>query len=321
MSNNSQRSDLPSFKDILRAKNKITPFISKTPILKSNTINELCGTELFFKAEHLQRTGSFKIRGAMNAVNSLGVDILKNGVVTHSSGNHGQALSLAAKEKGIPAYIVVPEGSSIFKVDAIKSYGGIVSYSQPSLQDRKNAALEIAKKTNATLIPPFNNNDVISGQGTLGIEMTEQVLDLDAIIIPIGGGGLASGIAIACRKLCPSIHLIGAEPAGADDAFQSFNLGKLVPQNNPRTIADGLRTSLGHITWPILRDNLDVISTVSEEEIIKAMKLIFNYMKQVIEPSSGVSVAVALREGKKYGRKVGVILCGGNIDFKAFSKI
>ena len=310
--------ELPTYTHVLEAHDRIRPRVHRTAVLESSALNELAEASLFFKAEHLQRTGSFKIRGAMNAVYALDEASAYRGVVTHSSGNHGQALALAARTRGIACHVVVPKGASEFKISAIKSYGANVSYCEPTLEERINTANSIVKKCGGTLVPPFDHPSVIAGQGTMALEFVDQVKNLDSLIMPIGGGGLASGVSIVCKALCPSIRLVGSEPAGADDAYKSFYSGKFIPQLNPLTIADGLRTSLGRLTWPILRDSLDEIITVSEDEIVNGMKLIFDRTKQLIEPSSGVPVAAALREGNRLGKNVGVILCGGNIDTQSF---
>jgi len=264
-----------------------------------------------------QKVGAFKFRGACNSVFALTEEEASKGVVTHSSGNHGQALALAAKMRGTPAYIVMHTNAPNIKKKAVEGYGGIIVPCEPNEQARVSTCEKIMKETGATLIHPYNNPFVIAGQGTIALELLEQVPDLDAIISPVGGGGMTSGICIAAKGLNPKIRIFAAEPKGADDAARSMAEGKLVPSVNPNTIADGLRTSLGTLTWPIIRDNVEKVITVSEDEIIAAMRIVFERMKIVIETSAAVGVAVALSEEFKMisgCKKVGIILCGGNVD-------
>jgi len=303
------------YDSILDAYKRIQGHVHKTPVLTSTTINQMSGAKVFFKCENLQRTGSFKVRGAHNAVLSLSETDAKHGVVTHSSGNHAAALCLAARTRGIPAYIVMPLGSPETKIESVKRLGGIITFCEPTLVAREAEAESIRIRTQATLVHPYNDLRVIAGQGTAALELLEMHPDLDVIIAPVGGGGLFSGTVVAARGKNKLIRLIGAEPLGASDAFESLKYGKLVPSLSPKTIADGLRASLGKIAFDILRSNPIEIVTQSEQEIVAAMKSIFEILKLVIEPSAAVGVASLLNpELKLHGKKVGVILCGGNVD-------
>jgi threonine dehydratase/serine racemase len=290
----------------------------RTPVHTSHTMDALSGRELFFKCESFQRIGAFKFRGAMNAVAKLDDAVAKRGVVTHSSGNHAQALALAARIRGIEAHIVMPTNAPEVKRQAVIGYGGKVVPCEPTLASRESTAARIVAETGGTLIPPYDHADVIAGQGTIALELFADVPDLDAVIVPVGGGGMISGIALAYRELSPRVRVIGAEPLGADDAKKSKESGALVPQNDPHTVADGLRTSLGTLTWPVVRDVVHRVEAVSEEAIVSGMRLVFERMKLVIEPSAGVGVAVALgRMLREDEKKVGVVLCGGNVDLDA----
>ncbi len=303
--------------DIREAAERIRPYVHRTPIMTCSTINGLAGKSIVFKCEHLQKTGAFKYRGATNAVLKLGA-LADRGVVTHSSGNHGQALALAAKVRGVPAHIVMPANASPVKKQAILGYGGIVHESGPSLADREAKTAEIAAQTGGTIIPPFDHPDVIAGQGTACLELLEDVPDLDAVIAPIGGGGLLSGWCLTARGINPAIRVFGAEPIQADAAAQSKSAGMMVRIPTPSSIADGLLANhLGQYTWPIIRDQVEKVFTVSEDQISKAMRLVWERMKQCIEPSAAVGVAVILSNEFRALteiRKVGVILCGGNVN-------
>ena len=302
--------------DVLTAAERIQPFVHRTPVLTCETLNRLAGRELFFKCENLQKTGSFKYRGATNAVQKLSAEQASHGVVTHSSGNHAQALALAARVRGIPAYIVMPRTAAAVKQAAVRDYGGQVVLCEPNLADRERVSNEIVQQVGGTLIPPFDHPDVIAGQGTAALEMLQDVPGLTGIISPVGGGGLLSGFTIAGRGIKPDVRIFGAEPLGADDAARSKAAGKRLPQTAPNSIADGLLTSLGELTWPIIRDRVEAIYTVSEEQIRQAMRLVWERMKLVIEPSAAVGVAVALSEEFKQLDglpRVGIVLCGGNV--------
>lgn len=302
---------------IREAKARIAPYAHVTPLLTNSTFDALCERSLFFKCENFQRVGAFKFRGACNAVMKLDDATSRRGVVTHSSGNHAQALALAARLRGIEAHIVMPRTAPGVKRRAVEGYGGVVYECEPTLEARESTAQQVVEKTGATLIPPFNHPDVIAGQGTVALELLEQAGDLDAIIVPVGGGGLCSGVAIAARAVRPDIVIIAAEPELADDAARSKAAGSIQPARPPVTIADGLLTSLGDLTWPVVRDLVDSVALVNEEQIVAAMRLLWERMKIVVEPSGAVAAAVALSEAVKSRpklRRVGVILSGGNVD-------
>ena len=274
-------------------------------------------TELYFKCENFQKAGAFKSRGAVNAVFSLDEESVKKGVGTHSSGNHAQALARAAKLRQIPAYIVMPENAPQVKVDAVKNYDGIITFCKPTLQAREETLADVIKKTGALEIHPYDNYKVIEGQATCGKELLESVSNPDLILCPVGGGGLLSGTALSANYFSKNSKIIACEPAGADDAYQSFKSGKLIPSIHPQTIADGLLTSLGVRNFPIIQKFVSDIVTVSEEAIIKAMMLIFERMKIVVEPSAAVPFAAILEKKINVsGKRAGIILSGGNIDFK-----
>ena len=305
-----------NLQSIQEAARRLEGRIHKTPVLSSCLINEIAGTSLFFKCEQFQRIGAFKIRGATYAIDCLEPMKRANGIVTHSSGNHAQAIALAARTAGIEAHIVMPTNSPMVKKQAVIGYGAKVYDCAPTLAARESTANKLVDALGATLIPPYNHRDVITGQGTVGLELFEQVDDLDTVLIPIGGGGLCSGSAIALRSLNPSMRIYGVEPIGADDAFKSWERGQFVPQEAPNTIADGLRTSMGNLTWPAMRDHLDGVLTVTEEGIIESMKLIWSRMKTVVEPSGAVPLAAVLEHPTHFERhhKVGLVVTGGNVD-------
>ncbi len=306
-----------SIDDIRAAAERIKGVGHRTPILTSQTLDEMTGRKLFFKCENFQKVGAFKLRGGWNAVSMLSEEEAVNGVCTHSSGNHAQAVAFSAMKRGIASHIVMPNNVSQVKLDAVKGYGANIILCEPTLEARETTLDEITKKTGAQVIHPFNNPNVIAGQGTAALEMIEDLGTLDAIIAPIGGGGLMSGTCIATRSLLPETKLFGAEPAGADDAYRSLKEGKIIPQTNPDTICDGLLTSLGEYTWNILKDHLEAIYTVTDDEVINAMRLIWERMKIIIEPSSATAVAVALKSEFKALEgleKVGIILTGGNVE-------
>ena len=306
-----------SIDDVRAAAKRIKGIGHRTPILTSKTLDRLAGRKLFFKCENFQKVGAFKFRGGWNAISMLSDKDAKNGVCTHSSGNHAQAVAYAALKRGIPAYIVMPNNSPDVKLEAVKGYGANITLCEPTLEARQNTLEKISKKTGAEVIHPFNNPNVIAGQGTAALELIEDVGEVDAIIAPIGGGGLMSGTCITTRSLLPNAKLFGAEPKGADDAYRSLKEGKMLPQESPNTICDGLLTGLGENTWNILKDHLNAIYTVSDDEVIKAMKLIWERMKIIIEPSCATPVAAVLSsefKELKGIKKVGIILTGGNID-------
>ena len=295
------------------AHNRINTHILKTPVKSNPEINENAGAELYFKCENLQRSGSFKIRGAVNAVFCLSDNEANNGVVTVSSGNHGTALSLAAKIRGINATVVLPKNALPFKRNLIENLGATIVECEAQVESREKTLLEVQKATGATVIHPYNDYRIISGQGTVALELLEQVPDLDMVLVPVGGGGLISGIAIAVSEITPKINVVGAEPALADDARQSFEKKKLIPSNYPDTVADGLRTSLGIKTYPIILKYVNDIITAPEHKILPIMNMMKENLKDNIEPSSAVPL-VALIEKKHMfkDKKVGIIISGGN---------
>ena len=306
-----------SIDDIRAAAGRIKGVGHRTPILTSQTLDEMAGRKLFFKCENFQKVGAFKLRGGWNAVSMLSDEEAAKGVCTHSSGNHAQAVAFSAMKRGIASYIVMPNNVPDVKLDAVKGYGANIILCEPTLEARETTLDEITKKTGAQVVHPFNNPNVIAGQGTAALEMIEDLGTLDAIIAPIGGGGLMSGTCIATRSLLPETKLFGAEPAGADDAYRSLKEGKIIPQTDPDTICDGLLTSLGEYTWNILKDHLEAIYTVTDDEVINAMRLVWERMKIIIEPSSATAVAVALKSEFKALEgleKIGIILTGGNVE-------
>ncbi len=307
--------ELPVFADVEKAHELVKKYAHRTPVLQSSGINSIVGGELYFKCENLQKVGAFKFRGACNAVFSLSEEDGVKGVATHSSGNHAAALALAAKIRGIAAHIVMPSNSPEIKKKAVAGYGAQITLCEPTLQARESALAEVIKETGATEIHPYNNFNVIAGQGTAAKELIEDAGEFDIVMAPVGGGGLLSGTAISTKHLLPACKVIAAEPAGADDAFRSFYSKKLIPSEHPKTIADGLLTSLGERNFAIILDKVDDIVTVSEESIVAAMRLIWERMKIIIEPSSAVPLA-AILEGKVdiKNKKVGIILSGGNLD-------
>lgn len=307
--------DIPIFADIESAHKTVQKYAHRTPIFSSKSINEIVGAELFFKCENFQKVGAFKFRGACNAVFSLSEAEAQKGVGTHSSGNHAAALALAARMRGIAAHIVMPENSPEIKKKAVAGYGAKITFCKPTLQARESTLAKVIEQTGATEIHPYDNFNVIAGQGTAAKELIEDEGDFDIIMAPVGGGGLLSGTAITTKHLLPNCNVIAGEPAGADDAFRSFNSKKLIPSENPRTIADGLLTSLGERNFAIILDKVDDIVTVSEDSIIEAMRMIWERMKIIIEPSSAVPLAAILeKKVDVQHKKVGIILSGGNLD-------
>jgi threonine dehydratase len=303
--------------DVRRAAERIAPWAHRTPVMTCTALDQRAGRRLFFKCEHWQKSGSFKFRGATNAVMSLNDTDAARGVVTHSSGNHAQALALIARLRGIPAHIVMPTTASAVKRRAVEEYGGRVVPCEPNLAARETTTARVQEETGAVLIPPYDHPAIMAGQGTAALELLAEVPDLDAVIAPVGGGGLVSGTSIAARGLRPDIRLFAAEPLGADDAARSRAAGTRIPQTAPRTVADGLLTSLGELTWPIIRDLLDEIITVGEDDILSAMRLMWERGKLMIEPSSAVAVAVTMTPSFRALDgldRVGIILSGGNVD-------
>ena len=301
--------------DIERAAARIAPYAHVTPVLRSASLDALAGCSLAFKCENFQRVGAFKFRGASNAVWSLSDAVAARGVVSHSSGNHGAALALAAKLRGIPAHVVVPEGAVAAKVAAIRAYGAIVHNCAPTLAARDAGTEQLVRDTGATLVHPFIDPAVIAGQGTAARELLRDVGTLDALIAPIGGGGLMGGSAIAARALAPQIRLFAAEPEGAADASESLRRGERVTDIVPNTICDGLRAAIGQINFDLLREHAVQVLLASDDETIAAMRLIWERLKIVVEPSSAVALAAILRHRERLaGLRVGVILTGGNVD-------
>jgi len=295
------------------ANNRINTHVLKTPVKSNTEINENAGVELYFKCENLQRSGSFKIRGAVNAVFCLSDNEANNGVVTVSSGNHGTALSLAAKIRGINATVVLPKNALSFKRNLIENLGAKIVECEAQVESREKTLLEVQKATGATVIHPYNDYRIISGQGTVALELLEQVPDLDMVLVPIGGGGLISGIAVAVSEITPKINVVGAEPALADDARQSFEKKILIPSNYPDTVADGLRTSLGNKTYPIILKYVEDIITAPEHKILPIMKMMTKNLKDNIEPSSAVPLAALIENKHMFkDKKVGIIISGGN---------
>jgi len=303
--------------DVRAAAQRIAGRAHRTPVATCATIDRLAGRRVFFKCEHLQKVGAFKFRGACNAVMKLPEELAARGVVTHSSGNHAQAVALAARMRGIEAHIVMPSNALAVKRRAVEGYGGRVVECEPTLEARETTAAAVIAKTGATFIHPYDHPDIIAGQGTISLELIEQVPELDAIVAPIGGGGLISGICVAAKGVNPAMRILAAEPLGADDAARSLAAGRLIPQTKPNTIADGLLTSMGDLTWPIVRDYVERVITVSEDEIVTAMRLAWERAKLLIEPSAAVAIAAILSEvfkGIADIDRVAVVLSGGNTD-------
>jgi threonine dehydratase len=305
----------PTFADVEAAAERIRPYGHRTPVLTSSTLDAMAGARLFFKCENFQRVGAFKFRGACNAVFSLTPEEARRGVATHSSGNHAQALALAARLRGVPAFVVMPSTSSEVKKAAVAAYGARITLCEPTLAAREATLAEVVGQTGAAVVHPYNDPRVIAGQGTAALELLHDVPDLDIVMTPVGGGGLLSGTAIAVSALSAAAQVVGAEPAGADDAFRSFREGRIVPSVDPRTICDGLLTSLGPLTFAIIRERVARIVTVSEEAIIGAMRHLWERMKIVVEPSAAVPLGAVLAGSVAVsGLRVGIILSGGNVD-------
>ncbi|GAB3283268.1 pyridoxal-phosphate dependent enzyme [Parahaliea aestuarii] len=305
----------PQLDDIEAAAARIAGYIHRTPVHTSQWLDALCTAQVHFKCENLQKVGAFKARGASNAVLSLDDEAAARGVATHSSGNHGAALAMAAQRRGIPAHIVMPANAPAVKKAAVESYGAFVIECEPTLAAREETLRRVAAETGAEVVHPYDDARVIAGQGTVALELLAQVPDLDVVVVPVGGGGLLAGVATAIKAMKPDIEVLAAEPAGADDAFRSFGLGERQPQSNPQTIADGLRTALGELNFPIIQRHVDTIVTVEEESIVRAMRLQWTRLKTLVEPSGAVSFAALLEHPERFrDRKVGVVISGGNID-------
>lgn len=308
---------IPEISDILEAAGRIEPYIHHTPVMHSEQMNRLAGADLFFKCENFQKAGAFKSRGAMNAILSADKEKIKNGVATHSSGNHAQALARAAKIVGVPAYIVMPKTAPAVKVAAVEGYGAEITFCEPTLVARETTLQEVVRQTGAVEIHPYNHYDVIAGQATCCYEFLQEVPDPDYILCPVGGGGLLGGTLLSARYFSDNCRVVACEPEGANDAWESFKNGRLIPSSDPHTIADGLLTSLGSLTFPIMMEYASDVITVNDHEILRAMKLVLERMKMVIEPSSAVPVAVALTNNELFkGKKIGIIISGGNVDLE-----
>jgi threonine dehydratase len=304
----------PTLADVQAAAARIKPYVHRTPVLTCTSLNDLVGAALFCKCENFQKVGAFKFRGACNAVFVLSNQEARHGVATHSSGNHAAAVALAARLRGVPAHIVMPDNAPTVKKAAVAGYGGSIVYCAPTLAAREATLTRVVHETGATFIHPYNDAQVIAGQGTAALELLTDVVDLDVIMAPVGGGGLLSGTAIVTAALSPFTQVIAAEPEAADDAYRSLQAGKILPANDPRTIADGLRTSLGELTFVVIQQHVQQIVTVSEEAIVSAMRYVWERMKIVIEPSAAVPIGALLEKKIDLtGKRIGVILSGGNV--------
>ena len=306
---------IPTLDDMKTARERVTPYIHRTPVLASEFLNNLTGAELFFKCENFQKAGAFKVRGACNAVFGLPDDMLAKGVATHSSGNHALSLSYAAGRRGIPCHVVMPRTAPQAKKDAVKGYGGIITECEPSTSSREEVFAKVEAETGAEFVHPYNDPRVIAGQATCSAELIEQVEGLDAVVAPIGGGGMISGTCLTLSNLAPSVKIYAAEPLNADDAARSFRAGHIIADDAPDTVADGLKVPLKELTWHFVSNHVTDILTATEDEIVDAMKLIWKRMKIVMEPSSAVPLATILKNKETFaGKRVGIIITGGNVD-------
>jgi threonine dehydratase len=306
---------IPTWDDVVAAHERIKPYIHRTPVLTSSYFNALTGAELFFKCENFQKAGAFKVRGASNAVFGLSDEMAKKGVATHSSGNHALSLSYAAGRRGIPCHVVMPRTAPQAKKDAVRGYGGIITECEPSTSSREAVFAEVQAATGAEFVHPYNDPRVIAGQGTCSRELMEQVEGLDAVIAPIGGGGMVSGCCLTLSTIAPGVEIYAAEPEQADDAYRSFKAGHIIADDAPETVADGLKVPLKDLTWHFVSNHVTDILTASEQEIIDAMKLTWKRMKIVIEASCAVPLATILKNPETFrGKRVGVIITGGNVD-------
>ncbi|WP_370200309.1 beta-hydroxyaspartate dehydratase BhcB [Roseibium sp.] len=306
---------IPTLEDMLVAHERIKPHIHRTPVLTSSFLNELTGAELFFKCENFQKAGAFKVRGASNAVFGLDEETAKAGVATHSSGNHALSLSYAAGRRGIPCHVVMPRTAPQAKKDAVRGYGGIITECEPSTSSREAVFAEVEARTGAEFVHPYNDPRVIAGQGTCSKELMEQTDGLDAVVAPIGGGGMVSGTCLTLSNLAPEVKIFAAEPEQADDAARSFKVGHIIADDAPETVADGLKVPLKELTWHFVSNHVTDILTASEQEIVDAMRLIWARMKIVMEPSSAVPLATILKNRDVFaGKRVGIIITGGNVD-------
>ncbi|MEQ5393096.1 threo-3-hydroxy-L-aspartate ammonia-lyase [Proteus sp. fly-1013] len=310
----------PTYKDVAQAHQRILPYLNKTPVLTSRTINELTGAQFYFKCENFQRMGAFKFRGAMNALSQFNDQQRKNGVVTFSSGNHAQAIALSAKLLGIPATIIMPEDAPKAKMDATKGYGGrVITYNRYT-EDREKIGQQLAQKEGLTLIPPYDHPHIIAGQGTAAKELFDEIGELDMLFVPLGGGGLLSGSLLSTKALSPDCKIFGVEPLAGNDGQQSLRKGEIIHIDTPKTIADGAQTQhLGNYTFEIIRNNVDDILTATDEELISAMQFYAQRMKMIVEPTGCLSLAAARQFGDKLkGKKIGIIISGGNVDIAQY---
>ena len=301
--------------DIQEAHRRIQGHIHRTPVIHSRLLDLETGADVHFKCENLQKVGAFKARGALNAVLGLDEGHVDAGVATHSSGNHGAALAMAAAVRGMPARIVMPSNAPSVKKAAVRTYGGEIFECEPTLVAREERLAEVVEQYGSHVVHPYDDPRIIAGQGTVGLELAEQLADFDVVVIPVGGGGLLAGVATAIKSLRPGVEVVASEPAGADDAFRSFGLGRRVLQESPNTIADGLLTSLGVLNYAIIREKVDTILTVEDETIVAAMKLQWSRLKAVVEPSGAVTFAALLEHPERFrGRRVACVISGGNVD-------
>ena len=308
----------PSLDDIQVAHRRIAPFIHRTPVMTCAALDKMAGARLYFKCENLQKTGSFKIRGATNAILQLSAAEAARGVVTQSSGNHAAAVSRAAAARGVAAHIVMPKNAPVVKVKAVEGYGGVITFCEPTIEARDAASRRLLEETGGVMVHPYNDRRVIAGQGTAAIELLEDVPDLDMLLVPVSGGGLLSGNAVAATSLCPSVRVIGCEPANADDAYRSLKSKHIEKNATTDTIADGLRAQLCDLTFGIIRERVEEIARVTEQEIVEAMRLLWERMKLVVEPSAAVALAPAIARGiKADGKRVGVLISGGNVELSS----
>lgn len=306
---------VPTFDDVIAAHDRIRPHIHRTPVLTSSYFNELTGADLFFKCENFQKAGAFKVRGACNAVFGLTEEQARFGVCTHSSGNHALSLSYAAGRRGIPCNVVMPRTAPQAKKDAVQGYGGMITECEPSTSSREEVFAKVQARTGGEFVHPYNDPRVVAGQATCSRELLEQVENLDAVIAPIGGGGMISGTCLTMSAVAPGVDVYAAEPKNADDAYRSFKAGRIIADDAPETVADGLKVPLKDLTWHFVSNHVADIFTATEEEIIDAMKLTWKRMKIVMEPSCAVPLATILKNKDVFrGRRVGVIITGGNVD-------
>jgi threonine dehydratase len=304
-----------TLKDIEAAHERIRPLIHRTPVFTNSSLNKLSGAELYFKCDNFQKVGSFKIRGATNTVEQLTIEELNRGVATTSSGNHGAALSMAVTRRGGKTKVVMPNNTPEIKVNNVERNGGEVVWCEPEQESRESVLKELIEKTGAVVVHPYNDERIMAGQGTCAKELLEDYPDLDTIVSPVSGGGLLSGTLLSSKALKANIQVFGAEPVEADDAYRSLKLGKIVPNETINTICDGLRAQIGTLTFPVIADLVDDIITVTEEEIIDSMRMIWERLKMIVEPSSSITLGAILKNKDRFnGKKVGLIISGGNVD-------